>query len=305
MDFEEDIRAHVLSKLPHEAGVEPELATKSGRDLLMIYRNWLNRLVSPRPRIVHRSEALNRNPLTTDPAYQPAVEEIIRRIESGEDVTAFLSRGIRHGYRSALGLPRSQLGRRKDLDLLLNDWRVHHLHLSTEVEADGFVKRTGPLLFTVFQPELAYLIDIIDHGGWFKDHVLKVMVSEWPTAGLVVEIPAADMAVKDLSEEDRKALRGAGITTGLFEVDGKFYCPTSSLSTAGTSLQTMREVSQVFRDIAWFQNHLEKDPEYVSRQLATRGLAVPSTLDLHFAFFEDGGYGVIERNSNFRFRLRH
>src|SRR2546422_10559564 len=123
MDFEQDIRAHVLSNLPHDSGVAQELAAKSARDLLIIFRNWMNRHVNPHPRIIHRSKALDRNPLASDPAYQPALEEIVRKIQNGEDLTPFLSRGIQNGYRSTQGLPPGQLQRRKDLDLLLNDWR--------------------------------------------------------------------------------------------------------------------------------------------------------------------------------------
>lgn len=34
----------------------------------------------------------------------------------------------------------AKLNRRKDRDLLVADWGLHHLHLSTAIEADGFVE---------------------------------------------------------------------------------------------------------------------------------------------------------------------
>ncbi len=42
--------------------------------------------------------------------------------------------------------------RRSDLVLLMAEWGIHHLHLSTVMEADGFVRRTKDLLFAFFSP---------------------------------------------------------------------------------------------------------------------------------------------------------
>jgi hypothetical protein len=302
MDFEQDISAHVLSTLPFEPNVASELKGMNARQLLIVFRNWLSRQVAARVRRAHQSAALSSNPLSSDPAYKPALDEIVRRLGTGEELTPFLSRGIRFGFRSSQGLAPGQLQRRKDLDLLLNEWRIHHLHLSTTLEADAFMARTGPLLFAIFTPDDAYLIDILEHGGWYNDALLKIVAAEWPNAGLVEEIPAKEIAFKNLSEEDRKALRSAGVNS-TFEYSGRFYQTTSAVSTAGTSSSTILAVQEVFRRIRWFENELQKDPDFVIDQMRQSNVAVPAQLDLHFGFFDNGGYGVVEANSSFRFRL--
>jgi hypothetical protein len=186
MNFEEDIREFVLGNLPHDPSFTAELRAKTPPELLIIYGNWRSRLVSMGPRRVHRSKALVANPLSADARYKTGLDAIIAKLENGQDVTPHLSRGIRYGYK-----PPSGSRSRQDLDLLLNDWGVHHLHLSDVIEGDGFVGRTGPLLFAVFRPDDAYLIDIIDHGGWTRDHVIETMVAEWPNENLVWELRAS------------------------------------------------------------------------------------------------------------------
>ena len=55
---------------------------------------------------------------------------------------------------------------------MLIEWEVHHLHISQHVQADGFVERDDPLLFTVFHTADAYLLDIMTHKDFNRDHIL-------------------------------------------------------------------------------------------------------------------------------------
>jgi hypothetical protein len=40
----------------------------------------------------------------------------------------------------------------------------------------------------MFRPNTAYLIDIVDHGGWTREHVFKTVVSAWPDQNLFWEL---------------------------------------------------------------------------------------------------------------------
>jgi hypothetical protein len=71
---------------------------------------------------------------------------------------------------------------------MLNDWGVHHLHISTQVGVDGYVRRGGPLLFPVFRPQVAYLIDIMGHRDWTRHHVLEMLATEWPNEGAIHDL---------------------------------------------------------------------------------------------------------------------
>lgn len=297
MNFEEDIREFVLRNLPHDSNFTAELRAKTPQDLLIIYGNWRSRLVSIGLRRVHRSKALIVNPLSMDARYKPGLEAIIAKLENGQDVTPHLSRGIRYGYK-----PPGDSSGRQDLDLLLNDWGVHHLHISADVEGDGFVARTGPLLFAVFRPDDAYLIDIIEHGGWTRDHVIETIVAEWPDEKLVWEIKGIVPSGKTLSETERKNLRNNHMSA-FFEIRGKTYMPAGGLTTAGTSTQNTISVQRLFRTLKLFKEQLLSDPDVLKNAAAQHSMMLPARPDLHFAFFPEGGYGVIEAQTGMRFLL--
>jgi len=209
---------------------------------------------------VHRSNALLNNTLATDQAYQLALEQIVANLESGQDITPFLSRGLKHGYESPNSRKPSHLGGRRDLDLLLNDWGVHHLHLSTNLDSDNFVKRTKHVLFAVFRPSDAYLIDIMEHGDWTRDHILKVMIKDWPHAGLVHQLNGVVGLETPVYESDRKGIRNAGINTP-FEFGGKVYMPAAGLTGAGTSVWITTAANRLFHAVASFRRQLTEDPE--------------------------------------------
>ena len=140
--------------------------------------NWRSRLIAPAPRGVLRSTAFDVNPLFKQRVR--GISEIISDIEQGRELTRYLSRTVRVGFALPRDPRQKHLGRRQDLDLLLNDWGIHHLHVSTQVESDGFVRRDGPIIFAIFKPNLAYLIDIMKHGDWACEHMIRVIVDTWP-----------------------------------------------------------------------------------------------------------------------------
>ncbi len=244
MDIADDIRQFVLANLPlpKKKSERAKVEAMNPHDLLILYFNWRDRYVEPRPRIVHQSGALAANPLATNPNYKPALEQIIDKIKTGKDLTPHLSRGIDNPYTSTGPSYKSHL------DLLLNDWGVHHLHLSTVEEPDGFMKRTGPLLFAVFRPNDAYLVDIMKHGKWADDSVIRTIVQEWPDAGIVNRLPGFTGIETPLSEGQRMSLREAH-ALGVFEIDGAVYAPMRMLTTAGVSIDHVNAADNVMRQV--------------------------------------------------------
>jgi hypothetical protein len=157
--------------------------------------------------------------------------------------------------------------------LLINDWQVHHLQLSLEVQSDGFVKRTGPLLFGVFVPRNAYLIDIVEHGGWTREHVLTTIAKEWPDAGIVHEVKGALGLARQHADEERKVLRSNAINV-FFEYGGKVYMPAGGLSTAGTSIAATMSADRVLRSIEWFWQEIQTNPDWIKNELTRIGVEV-------------------------------
>lgn len=298
MDFLEDIRRFVLDRLPCREGGRAELAAMSATDLLIVYRNWSDRLIRPTPRRVHQSHALLANPLASDPLYEPALRQIMDRFRSGGDLTPHLSARIREGYCERRG----ERVRNADLDLMLNDWGIHHLHLSTVIGDGGFVQRTGPLLFACVREEDAYLIDVMTHNDWTSLHVFEVMVREWPDAGLVRQIHGVLSLSGGVSEQDYKTLRGKH-ANALIEVDGKVYSSANGLTAAGTSISATMLADQLIDLAMSAQRHFLENPDFLRNCMRSNGVDPPDVLDLHFTIFEAGGVGVIERETGASFRL--
>jgi hypothetical protein len=96
---------------------------------------------------------------------QPGIDLVGSKIELGIDLRPHISRKI------------------VDLhfdDDLLNEWDIHHLHLGTTLDANGFVKRTGPVLFVRFDRQNAYFINVLGHGSWTNQDMIRIIHRKWP-----------------------------------------------------------------------------------------------------------------------------
>ena len=285
MVIQESIRQWVLTNLPYDqtnAALDAYLKGLDASRLLIVYYNWDKRFIRPRRRAVNQSNALRRNPLATQLASELA--HIIDDIEDGRDLTRYLSEDI---VRAVVDVPGRNVSRR-DLDLMLNDWAVHHLHLSTTMQPNGFVVRSDPLLFVAFRPEAAYLIDIMKHGDWTRDHVLEVMIDEWPAAGVVHEVKGAlpNPQSSRITEQQRRALTKAHIDA-TFEYNGKLYMPADGLTSAGTSESVTFTVNSVMRTIRGFENTMAANPDSLKAQFAQAGVTYPNQPIFEFGFRDD------------------
>jgi hypothetical protein len=86
MNLKESVRQSVLRDL---------VAYLNGLDahgLLVVYHNWMNRLLRPQPRQVRKSRAFEQNPIFAQ--RKSDIDQIIADIEEGRDVTKYLSRDI-------------------------------------------------------------------------------------------------------------------------------------------------------------------------------------------------------------------
>jgi hypothetical protein len=300
MNLVADLRAEILRTLPHRPAHRSDLEAMETSELLVVYWNWMNR-GPPRYRYrVHRSDALGANPLAHTEPYGSSLEHIVALLETGAAVTPHLSRGIKIGFQPQR-TPKKNLKRRRDLDLLLNDWGVHHLHLTTVVESDGFVTRSGPLLFAAFRGTNAYLIDILEHQTWASDAIPHTIIRNWPGAGLIHEVKGVLGSRESYSESEKLALRQACIEVP-FEVEGRVFQFGPALSTAGTSHLAVRGADRVLATLERFERLLQTHPNHIADTLASAGVKAPVVLDMRFVFL-DSGYGVFERNTNFLFRL--
>jgi hypothetical protein len=269
------------------------LTAKQAGELLTIYLNWQSRLIEPRPRQVHTALPFDGNPITKE--RQAAIKSVIKDIETGRDLTKYLSRNVRIGFEVPRNPKKKKLYQRRDLDMMLNDWGIHHLHVSTEVEHDGFVERGNPLIFAFFKPENAYLIDIMEHGDWTCEQVIRVIVDSWPNAGLLHEFKGVLNTQKSWTDEERGQLRGARIST-LISIGDRTFLPGLGISTAGTSTAASMHAMRILRALKGFEEQAEANPEGIISAIRQHGGKIEGAPNFVFGTVH-GNFAVIETNS--------
>lgn len=284
--FEADVRAAVMEALPHDDRDTAELQALGTTELLIRLWNWRSRLVDERPRHVHRSRELLANPFRSE-ELNLAIDQIAQRLQAGTSVTPYLSRRVNTGFRS----PNSTtgLGARADLDLMLSDWRIHHLHLSNERESDGFVARTRELLFAHFQPNHAYLIDIYHHGDWAAQQVVEVIARNWPKAGIIEKSRHVVGLAKTFSDAERSQLRQSGVTSFALEIDGSVWSPAGFMTMAGTSYWAWRYATAVRERLSQAEPIVRKGKDQeLLLQWPSDGPRIPTNRDWHVGWTKDG-----------------
>jgi hypothetical protein len=292
MNLKESIRQWVLRNLPHTPEDLERIAylnNLEARDLLIVFHNWMKRHVKPQPRQIKKSKAFEQNPIVVQRTSD--FVKIIDDIEQGRDLKKYLSRDV---IRNPVLVPGTNR-RRPDLDLMLNDWGIHHLHISTQVEHDGFVRRDGPLLFAVFKPQAAYLIDVMDHASWTRDHVLEVLVSEWPEDGVIHEINEGIVRENPITESQRTVLR-SNHCNAFFTFEEKMFIPDGGMATSGYSIKAVREADRLLDRIEAFERDFIQNPERLKSDFERHGVLFPDMPEFEFAIRDDG-YGIIETKS--------
>jgi hypothetical protein len=235
------IHKHMLDAMP--ASVREGLQPLSLSDLTIQYLSWRARLIPARPRRCHRSAELAASPKATE--HQTELDAIVAKIRTGEDLTAHLSKGIANPVTD---------------DPMMADWRIHHLHLSTAINDDGFTKRSGDLLFAAIDPDDAYLIGIYPHGTWTRQEIAEIPVRNWQGAGRFIALGPLKLAEPNITEQEREQARKSGMLT-LIDVDEQAYRP-AGITTAGTSIDASRYAHELMNTLGDWRQH-------TNRKLAT------------------------------------
>lgn len=238
------VREYIFRRLPPDG--TGELSAMSLRDLLTTFFNSQGRLIPARIRDCHISAEMLASPKYIT-EHSGALKTVISMIETGSDLTPHLSKkaGIAH----APSAEDKQPGSRDDRDLLLGEWGVHHLHLAP--------KHADDLIFAMFTKTDAYLIGVYDHRSWGLTEVLKVVVRNWPAAGLMLETHFVGLD-PERTDEERLQLRKAGINTFGVVVDGKVWVPSAlGIAADGTSSRAGTRAM----DFVWRLQPWQDEPE--------------------------------------------
>ena len=244
------------------------------------------RQVQPVPRQVHFSDRIHPSlgelsrQGRDDPSAENAWGAVFRLrqlLVAGANVNGFLSTRIR---------------RATVRDGLLWHYGMHHFHLASEMDADGFVKRSDHLLFAMVAREDAYFVDVRPHPPkgsieWSSQELLHIVHSNWPhliEANVLRGVRGTQLADGEVHELRRKNANYA------IDIDGKAIAPLGGgMAGDGSSVLCTIFASKLLRDLRYHQELLNNDEvhEAVARNLRAQGFDAGPTLEFELVFLEN------------------
>ncbi|MCQ4085863.1 hypothetical protein [Saccharibacillus sp. JS10] len=255
------------------------------RDVAWSFFELSHKLIEPNIRRIHFSRDFN-----CDPTLQSGLDNLVKKIERGENLTPHLSRGIKR-----LNTP----------DDLLNDWGIYHLHLGITVESDGFVERGGPLLYAFFSDSDAYLIDIMDHYSFATKRLLTIIHENWPEVIQQYRINATMEPRIEYTDDQIKCLRKAGIVTFTQVEEGVAYAPPGGGQTSARTSGSARISANRFHNIlVGLELYIKQNLyEFINKVKARLG-KMPPELTFRLGVGVKGEFYAIETNSMISFLIR-
>jgi hypothetical protein len=220
---------------------------KDEEDLDTVLKRYLNLSLRIPPTIewtVRQSKELANKILPQEITL--GLQPLIDKAESGQDLKPHLS---------------TQIDNPDYPDLMFYDWGIFHFHLGTNPhpKRQGFVERTGDLLFAIAHSHTArmYLIDIHPHqGGFTNQDLLRILEENWPEILDPYTLRGVGLPY-NASDSDIERLRKAGINPILQTPGGRVLSQMGGgITSAGNSSPIKREVDRIKTEVReleeWF-----------------------------------------------------
>ena len=252
------------------------------RDILRIYLDICKRLTAPQPRTVSRAKSFS-----CPAQFLNAASQIETLIQNGEDISPYLSTRIKRLIYN---------------DSMLNDWGIHHLHLGTRIRDDGFVDRTGPLLYCRFEEHDAYFISVLPHGNWTTQTLVTIMHDNWPSMLRRHQLHGVRGA--PISDLEIKELRRKNCNYCLEMTDGTVYAPPGGGTVGnGTNVMSVTTASRICDLLRWEQELIVKNIDEIAQKALGQGVELPNCPKFELVL-QDGLFCAVECSSNVAIRLK-
>lgn len=292
----EDLSRRQLGQTEREALLELH-----PKDLLCVYLTWRMRNVPARPREIHVSKQLKRKLEDTNASRNmlEGYRKLSSAISSGKDISSFLSTRARRVYHSPMKVngERREHIYRQDLDMMLFDFGIHHLHLSRFIDpkySQPTGERTTQLLFAIFRKERVFLIDLGSHDDWSKQFLLRIVVHNWKEFDLLNEITAIT-GIRKFSDREISYARRNAINSAVC-LDGKSYWAGDGLTAAGTSTAAQIDSDRIMFRLNEFTGQFGQ----IISDARNRHYPLPPGPVFKFYIDQDGSFGVFEPTTGYR-----
>lgn len=259
--------------------------------LYQFFNTFINKRVIAKPRSILTSAEVEQKK-SSNPIWLQDFTEIVRKIENGEDINEHLSKlSVKTQYN----------------DLMLNDWGIHHIHLSTTKKSpqQKFYNRSGFLLLVFFQDNVAYLIDVLPHPEhqeivfWSQKEFMQVINNNWAELLQKWQLRGILGLERTISDTERSQLRGVHVNS-LIQLDDKIFLgPGGGITAAGTSMEIQRSCDYLLENLENLQT-VDDVQEVIEKKDGTR------TEDTDFRLmFEDGQFYITGFESGIKIRVAH
>ncbi len=237
--------------LESEGNTIPPNASKL--DICSMYFNLQKRKITEKPRQVFIAKSF-----TCPPEHQNGLRALRSKMEAGEDLTPHLSEKLR---------------KLKYNDMMLNDWGIYHFHLGTELRNNGYVKRTGPVLYARVTQDSIFFINVENHGSWTNQQLMEVVHRNWPTS---LENYKLDFSInyeitgntREEIWECRKKFRELGVSAPLEMADGTVYMsPGGGYMMSGVSTEVVMTHDQNAYHMRCFEKSLHDNIAKLAKKI--------------------------------------
>jgi hypothetical protein len=304
-----DIRTEVARDLLKFRAREAEFDAIDTGELFSIYLNWKHRQIHPHRREVVYSNELSQRIQTDDGPYVPVkseFSELVRITTVGEDLlsSGLLSPGVvRKPYE--LEPDYLRLNREGHLDLLLNEQGIHHLHLPGLER-----KKNAPIVFTIFEPRHAFLLDLARHDDYQTDRLARISYENWPERHFhrlpIDALMDGEGNEIDLKDQQRISVRNSAINTPIKIADRFYVMPRSGgVAANGFAHFVVRLSNRIWNSLSLFAIRRYR-PRFDEYFLENTGKRLPDDPTFRFQFRTtetDWGYAIVEERSGCGFLL--
>jgi hypothetical protein len=219
--------------------------------------------------------------------FRRALDTILREIKSGEDINSHLSRDAFTAGSN---------------DLLLNAWRLHHLHVSDTKKnfREFFFDRSDYLAFVWFEKSHAYLAGILPHKAenvFARQVLLATVLDNWPELLEPQEFKNVRSVEPRFSDDQVNRLRNAHLNF-VIEVKGRYFLPPGGLITgAGTKGDHVREIDYLYRELRDLQTWIAGHGIGLLKRAPRKGFRVPTRPTFELLDIVEDGFLIREKKT--------
>lgn len=241
----------------------------------ILYLTYLKRIVTAQPREILKPESFD-----CPTELQQGLMMLEEKILGGENLRPHLSK----------------LMDKVDFqDKMLFDWDIHHFHLGVNLNQNGYVDRTGPLLYARVTDDKIYFIKIAEHDKWSDKDLITIIHENWPES-ISSFRSSAEVLEHNYDSEEIGKLRKANVNTILNIASGiNYYGPGWGMASSGDSADAVNSYLNMLHRFRDMEKSIKSD---LSKWFPDANTTLSSN-NLRFKLFKkDGKFWLCEMNND-------